>query len=585
MQNSFKSKLKYFVLESVKPRTLDEYACIFSRGMSGSSNGLPRAGALPQRVERVTVPWLWLRVLAFGLIAFSFMVLAFRLGGGATDLMAAALYGALPFNLAVLVFFYELYPKRDLSLLFLIFVLLAGGGASCVLVSLGYAAVDPYPFMDNEWTSLVFTAVWEEFAKAVAAIGVILHLKNKNPLWCFLIGFAVGTGYSYLEDLGYIYAYSRGGNTLWVVLMSVGRGLSCACSHAPWTGIICWAFAYFKNPFSNFRFWLVSLVSVVLHYFADVPFFIEELMFLKGLNFGWLIEIVVVGAIWAAVYFIIKKSFKSLGCGIFRGQLQINAASATRLPALSRQKKFAHAANVTALCCALALSVINMAGCCAVKGTVTQYSDLSDEDFIALIQNGLPLKADWSRPYDEEQGDFSNYVYNGQKLRAVQRETEGDYDYFYYYTFSEDSEPALGYIAVMTENEVYYCNRIVVYRDYIFHPSSRPVFYDDIIFDRPEDGDNPEQPDVPSVPEEPEEPEEPSEPEKPQKMISYFGVSENSVYGAHFYYSLEQGFRIVSGETFEGLAVAVSLGAAFVAVSAGGIAAVAILKNKEKKND
>ena len=137
----------------------------------------------------------------------------------------------------------------------------------------------------------------------------------------------------------------------------------------------------------------------------------------------------------------------------------------------------------------------------------------------------------------------------------------------------------------MTENEVYYCNRIVVYRDYIFHPSSRPVFYDDIIFDRPEDGDNPEQPDVPSVPEEPEEPEEPSEPEKPQKMISYFGVSENSVYGAHFYYSLEQGFRIVSGETFEGLAVAVSLGAAFVAVSAGGIAAVAILKNKEKKND
>jgi len=134
--------------------------------MSGSSNGLPRAGALPQRVERVTVPWLWLRVLAFGLIAFSFMVLAFRLGGGATDLMAAALYGALPFNLAVLVFFYELYPKRDLSLLFLIFVLLAGGGVSCVLVSLGYAAVDPYPFMNNQWTSLVFTAVWEEFAKA-----------------------------------------------------------------------------------------------------------------------------------------------------------------------------------------------------------------------------------------------------------------------------------------------------------------------------------------------------------------------------------------------------------------------------------
>ncbi|MDE7330156.1 MAG: PrsW family intramembrane metalloprotease [Clostridia bacterium] len=564
---------------------MDEYASLFSRGMKGSANGLPAAGEIINKAEKPCVPWLWLRVLALGLIIFSVTVFSFRSDGNSIDVMTAAVCGALAFNLAVLVFFYELYPKRDLSLLFLIFTVLAGGAVSCALISVGYEAVDSVIPAYDYWISLLWTGFWEELAKGAVAIAAILLLRKKNPFYCFLIGFAVGTGYSYFEDLGYILSYTRGGGTLWLVLMTVGRGLSCACSHAPWTGIICWAFARFKKPFINFRFWAVVLTSMVLHYFADIPFYVEELEFLRGLNFGWLIEFVVVASIWTVTYFMLKSSLKELSSNISAGQMQLSMQEIPA-PALSKSQKLKHASNVTALLCALALAVINMAGCAAVTGFVTDFTPYPDGDFIGLIQCGLELKSDWSRPYNPEQEDFSYHVSEGAKTRAVQKDIEGEYEYYYYYYFYEDGD-SLDYIAVKTDSGVYYSQKLVVYESYIFRPNSRPVYYEDIFFEDVSDDEEQPPEDEPAEPEQPEEPDggETEEP-APQKIISYYVVKQDFYYSliSDYHYDIDKGFLVESGTIFEDLALAISLGASFAVISVGGITAVLILRKKAVKN-
>ena len=161
LQNSFKAKLRYFARESVRRRTRWEYGEIFLRGTAEKDGGVP------------SVPWLYLRVLALGIIIFSVSVLAYRLTHSSIDLLTAILYGAIPFNAAVLVFFYELYPERDLNIFLLIFVAFAGGAVACAGITLGYQYIYDDPFMQNPWVSLLWTGFWEELIKGAVAVSAV----------------------------------------------------------------------------------------------------------------------------------------------------------------------------------------------------------------------------------------------------------------------------------------------------------------------------------------------------------------------------------------------------------------------------
>lgn len=556
MRNGFKDKIKYFFSESVRPRGFEEYSAVFLRGLKADDRKLSCNKTGPR------VPWLYLRVLAFGFIAFAIVVLAYRVCNGSSDFMATVLYGALFFNLATLVFFYELYPDNDLSLLLLILIVLVGGAVACAVISFGYEFIYNDPFMSNPWVSLIWTAFWEELVKGAVAICAVLLLKNKNPVYCFLIGFAVGTGYSYLEDLGYIYAYTAGRHYEWAVLMSVGRGLSCAFSHAPWTAIICYAFAKYEKPYLNFRFYLFVLASMVLHYFADVPFFAEEVEFLKGFNLGWLIEAVVVVSIVAFEYFALKYPGGD-GCRVETPVLSAPLAGV---------KKLNHISNVTALLCGVVVSALVLTGCALDIGERRVYDEIYDDnEFVTLIQGGNKLKADWQREYDASAENYMQIVVDGAELRLVQRETEGETEYFYYYGKSEDGGYFLTNIAAKVDGAVYYCEVLEVYDNgtcyYMYGYPSRVDFI-------PQE---PVEPDEPSEPEEPDEPDEPDEPPVLVKSVTYYAVEDVA-----FSYDTDKGcYRIRREEgVFQGLGAAIALGVLTCAVAGGGIAAVIILKKK-----
>lgn len=456
-----KTKLKSFFINAVKPRSGAEYAEVFSRGLKEEDK---TAQAVPRK------PWLYLRVLALGFIAFSLAVSIYCLFNAKMDYAIAVFFGGLFCNVTLVVFFFELYPKRDLSLVLLSLLTVLGGLLASGIASLGYEFIFDAN-SGNAWLDCLFVGFWEEFSKALIAIPAILLLKKKEPFACFLIGIAVGTGYSLFEDLGYIYAYSYRADSVadtWLVLMSVGRGLSCVCSHAPWTAIICWAFAKFKKPFINFRFYGFFIASAVLHFLADVPFFDDDVAFLTGLNWGWAIEIFVVVAIFIIMYFTLRNSTRALipqeGAPSSDGGVAESGTLGVVL-VLDKRANLSFVANLTVTLCAVASCVLLLIVCALPCYTQAIYQDMTIEEYVDYRQEGLPLKSDWGRYVkDYEKGNYASlYDENGILGIAVQKVSEDGYDYYYQYVFDENGEAELYSIGVKVEAELIFNSVVEVY--------------------------------------------------------------------------------------------------------------------------
>ncbi|MDE6667760.1 MAG: PrsW family intramembrane metalloprotease [Clostridia bacterium] len=576
MQNSFsgdeksqdkrvKYKIKYFFKETFRPHSKEEYAEVFTRGLGANCS---------DNVIR-KLPWLYLRVFALNLILFAIITITFRLARFSADYLTAILTGGLLFNIPLFIFFFELYPKRDLSLLKLFAVLLIGGIVSTIFITLGYQYIYSTTNEPNAWISTLWVGFWEELIKGAVAIIAIIILGKKNPLCCFLIGFAVGTGYSFTEDLGYIYSLSRSYGVTWLVLTSVGRGLSCVCSHAPWTAMICWAFAKFRKPFINFRFYGVVIAMMALHYFADVPFFDDKLNVLRGITVGWAIEAVVVVAIFIMVFFALKSCFKEL---YTEGKPMFPQSEV-----LTQCAKLSQAANLTAVLCAAILSVFAFAGCCVKTGEKRIYDKIYDDnEFIEYAQGGLPLHADLKREFDADGEIYSEFISEGTRKGATQKVVDAEYEYFYIYYFDDEGLPVLESVGVNLDGRLKYCNHFEIYEDYYFiyygYPLNyRPVdesFKQEVTDDSEEDGEE----------EQPAETEEPSEPPveepKPVKVVSFFNVNSQS-----YSYSVDEGcFLIPTSKTeFEGQNEIIALGALAGATLIGGSAAFITLKLKARR--
>lgn len=553
-----KERIKYFFKETFRPHSKEEYAEVFSRGLGANCS---------EEVAR-KLPWLYIRVFALNLVLFALAAFVFRVASYTADYLTAILFGGLLFNIPLFVFFFELYPKRDLSLLKLVAVLLIGGVISTVIITLGYEFIYSTDNEPNAWISTLWVGFWEELIKGAVAIVAIVLLKKRDPLSCFLIGFAVGTGYSFTEDLGYIYSLSRSDGISWLVLTSVGRGLSCVCSHAPWTAMIGWAYAKFRKPFINFRFYGVAVSMMALHYFADVPFFDDNLNVLKGVTVGWAIEAAVVAAIFLAVFFVLKGCFKSL-----------YAEEKPELPQyvpLTKRAKLSQAANITAVLCASLLSVIAFAGCCIKVGNRLVYDKIySDGEFVSYVQKNLPFNYNLKREYDEAGDNYSQFVSEGNLLGATQKvvDEETGYEYFYVYTFdNKEKAPVLQSVGVKYEGELFYLRQIVVFEDYYYTYYGYPTDYPPVSFDDENDDGG----------EEGGEEEEPAEEPKPVKVVSFFNIE-----GANCAYSLEERcFEINNGKTeFVGLAAIIALSALAGATLIGGSAAFITLKIKARREE
>ncbi len=432
-ENSVGGKIKKFFKETFRAHTKQEYKEFFTHSGDG---------------EYKTYPFVWLRVLVLELIIFAIVLIVSEFTGYDTFWSYSVLTGGLLINIPVFILVYELYPSRDIGFLKYFIAFFVGGVVAIALSLLTYYAYEP----SNEWLSALWTGFVEEFFKAVPAILFIIAYRNKNPLFGFLIGAAVGAGVSVIEDMYYIHneagAWGFWGNN-WqsLIEVSVGRGLSAGCTHTLWTALIGWAFCKFKKPLINFRFYLFAILCIALHFAWDLP-----------LDIWWASELVYIGCavvdLAFAVVILKKERAAVFGVGnvIQAEQLAVEEVAATDTVAVkSSAFGLSHIANIVAAVC-LSVIAVFIIGVCYSDWGFTSYQNIYFESIPELydyVQDGLPIDADeiLNREYDESVKFEDNYAYayeNGERVSATQtvKETKGEYEfkYFYGYVFRYDEE-------------------------------------------------------------------------------------------------------------------------------------------------
>ncbi len=404
-KSRIRGALRRYFRETFRAHSRKEYAEIFTRGI-----GSDREGAAPY-------PWLYIRLLAAFIVLFSVAVLLLFVTDNILGFPHLVFFGGIMGNIPFLLLIYELYPKRDVSLIKIFSVALFGGFLSIVLAQLGYEVFIPA----DDWLRALWIGFWEEFTKAVPAI-ICLHIfKKKDPFFAFLVGVAVATGFSISEDMGYIFYYSKGFfSTVYVdqaVYMGVERSVMAICTHMPWTGLICWAYARSRRPLINFRFYLAYILSMTLHFCWDLP--------VDGLAEFADILCCTVAAIAIETGIIVIEKLKKPK----REQLAFAAPSAIN---------YAQLANISFSVCLVAASLLAMLCAYFNPQTVNVTKEFSEpSEFAAFMLNGITVNAVRDREYDESAEDFEYYIRDGIKISAVQRVSDGDLTYYYAYNFYE----------------------------------------------------------------------------------------------------------------------------------------------------
>lgn len=257
---------KKFLYETFRPHTKEEYCTFFMRGMGKSEDGEDR--------EYKPYPFVYMRAFVVLFLLFSLTVWIMLVTKISSSFVTAIIFGALVINVPCIILLYELYPLKDFSPLTLISVLLIGGWVSVSLAQILYAVLPSeegisYPF---------YIGFVEELSKALPAIITILILKKRTPYAGFLIGCAVGMGFSAIEDTAYILdgSFGAGFDSAGMMTVTIARAITSIFGHISWTGFICWAFNKYKKSYKNIKFYLFAGMSVLLHSLWDLQIAFEE---------------------------------------------------------------------------------------------------------------------------------------------------------------------------------------------------------------------------------------------------------------------------------------------------------------------
>ena len=418
-----RARITYMFRETFRAHSKEEYREFLERGLGENKLGITG-----------TYPWLYVRIFFVLFILFTVNILVLRFTGNTLFVPTVTLFAGITFTIPFMSLLYEMYQKRDLSVLKLFGILVIGGTVSAVLTQIGYAIIT----VENAWLNALVAGLVEEISKAIVAVAAIMVMRNKNSYACFLIAAAVGAGFSIIEDTGYIFHYSdmvaaQYGDIRNTVYLFIDRGLSSFCTHILWTGIVGWAYGFGNGKLKPLSL-LFLVYSVFLHTLWNLP--IE----------GWLhssaIAICTILTVFTSIVAIRKSLFATLTNEF--DIARINEDIINKAKEMGERMRFTNAANLTfALTCTF-LSAIAIALCCLPIGMEKVRVNYDDkQQFIELIQGNYNVTADWSREYDEGGTNVEErYIYDGGALTLsyVIQETRLDgFDGVYYYGYYMNS--------------------------------------------------------------------------------------------------------------------------------------------------
>ncbi len=401
-----------------------EYSELLTRGLQrGNNQGLNRK-----------YPWAYIRLFTLIFVLFAVFLLIIRFTSNELFVPMVTLLGAVSFNLTFLLLLFELYPKKDLSFMAVLLAMLIGGAVSDVFAQILFSIFKP----SNSWLHAVYAGFFEELSKAAAAVLIIVISRKNSPLAGFILGAAVGCGFSVAEDMGYIFVQANEMpfvNLTTVIELSITRGLSAVCTHTLWTAAIGWAFCRFKRHFANLAVYAITLLSCGLHICWDLP--LNNLAL--GCIYAACATVVLVECV-LIMHFGRKKAYgenKVIAIELFKDENVVSEmwqqVEQEELATKALNKKdpqyWRHWGQFTLVLAAFLMAVVGVMYCSIPFRETYGTQTFKDADsFVSFMQNGMEFNAE-DRPYDD--GAKTESAGAGRVAQSVTGDDGVIYTYFY----------------------------------------------------------------------------------------------------------------------------------------------------------
>ena len=293
---------KFLFKNVFKKRSREEYETTLTQGMFRNK--------ISHNVIGIEAPWLYMRLFFFMLLCTGVAFVLAIVGSPMPFVMVGGLCSALP----LMMFLFESNFARNLSIVDVLKMFAIGGLGSIVLTL--FLRISSNNDIVN---TIVVAPIFEEICKAIMVVIFVAKIKPTNMLTGLLIGFSVGSGFSFFENVmygfdNYIYALLVSGDEIVASSVSIGNIVARTASdflmgHHYWTGLFGAIYVLFKKK-ANFdikelfqwRVMLALLFSMSLHAMwngaasMDIPVLpVIMQLFVYALSVGSLIVLINVG--------------------------------------------------------------------------------------------------------------------------------------------------------------------------------------------------------------------------------------------------------------------------------------------------
>ena len=276
------------------PEQIESMFTVGSRETTPALN--PTMGELPN-------PWIFFRVLVGAVAVYLLFLMAWNQFGNLNVIPGLIIVGSFAVPFSVLILFFEINTPRNVSLVRLIQLVMAGGALSLLISLVLYDKLDFLGVFGASAAGII-----EEIGKLAAVLLVMRLLPmSRYPyrINALLFGAAVGTGFAAFESAGY--ALRIGLNDSSAMLDNITlRGAMSPFGHIVWTAIATSAYwrarqenKDFASTIQSRRFLLLFAAPVALHFIWDMPF--EGPFMIKYWILGFIAWVIIFSLIQSAL--------------------------------------------------------------------------------------------------------------------------------------------------------------------------------------------------------------------------------------------------------------------------------------------
>jgi len=310
-----------------KKRTDDEMEELF---ITGTRSATPLLKDIDTHWPK---PWVFFKAMLMSLIVFGGFYYGSVQMNNSNMIPGAILVGSFAIPLSTLIFFIEMNVARNLSVYYILKLLILGGLAALLIALFLDSVVAPQTASSATltWGAALVTGLVEEAAKVLAAIFFMGKRRFTWTLNGLLIGAAIGTGFSAFESAGYaltslllkfnqMIADQNSSEWTQVVTGMVHeiemRALIAPGGHIAWTALVTAALWKVKGPkkfrwemLKDPRFLRVFGMVAALHAIWDCPLIVPFV----GDAAGEILKDLILGIIaWIAVLGYIQTGLKEI---------------------------------------------------------------------------------------------------------------------------------------------------------------------------------------------------------------------------------------------------------------------------------